>query len=58
MLHKAEEWNLIGGVPKFKLLTEHGRSLRLDEDAEQKAAGRGKGLQLDAWHFRAVSVEP
>ena len=58
MLHKAEEWNLIGRVPKFKLLREHGRSLRLDEDAEQKAAGRGKGLQLDAWHFRAVSVEP
>ena len=36
MLHKAEEWNLIGRVPKFKLLREHGRSLRLDEDAEQK----------------------
>jgi len=36
MLHKAEEWNLIGRVPKFKLLTEHGRRLRLDEDAEQK----------------------
>jgi len=36
MLHKAEEWNLIGRVPKFKLLTEHGRRLRLDEEAEQK----------------------
>ena len=36
MLHKAEEWNLITRVPKFKLLTEHGRSLRLDDDAEQK----------------------
>jgi hypothetical protein len=22
MLHKAEEWNLIGRVPKFKLLTD------------------------------------
>jgi len=36
MLHKAEEWNLIGRVPKFKLLTEHGRNLRLDDDAEQR----------------------
>ena len=36
MLHKAEEWNLIGMVPKFKLLTEHGRRLRLDDEAEQK----------------------
>ncbi len=36
MLHKAEEWNLIARVPKFKLLTEHGRRLRLDDDAEQK----------------------
>ena len=36
MLHRAEEWNLIGRVPKFKLLTEHGRNLRLDDDAEQK----------------------
>ena len=36
MLHKAEEWNLIGRVPRFKLLTEHGRRLRLDDNAEQK----------------------
>jgi integrase len=36
MLHKAEEWNLIARVPKFKLLAEYGRRLRLDEDAEQK----------------------
>ena len=36
MLHKAEEWNLIGRVPKFNLLSEHGRRLRLDDDAEQK----------------------
>jgi hypothetical protein len=26
MLHKAEEWNLIGRVPEFRLLTEHGRA--------------------------------
>jgi len=36
MLHKAEEWNLVGRVPKFKLRREHGRRLRLDDDAEQK----------------------
>jgi hypothetical protein len=43
MLHKAEEWNLIGRVPKFKLLTEHGRALRLDEDAQQKLLVAAKG---------------
>jgi hypothetical protein len=36
MLHKAEEWNLLIKVPRFKLLPEHGRKLRLDDDAEQK----------------------
>lgn len=36
MLHKAEEWNLLIKVPRFKLLPEHGRKLRLDNDAEQK----------------------
>jgi integrase len=35
-LHKAEEWNLLIKVPRFKLLPEHGRKLRLDDDAEQK----------------------
>jgi len=36
MLHKAEEWRLIRHAPKLKLKKEHGRSLRLDEDAERK----------------------
>src|SRR6266699_880674 len=36
MLHKAEEWNLLSRAPKIKLLQEHGRSLRLDDDAEKK----------------------
>lgn len=36
MLHKAEEWNLIGRVPRFRLLREHGRRLRLDDEAEHK----------------------
>jgi hypothetical protein len=36
MLHKAEEWKLIARAPKIKLMKEHGRDLRLDEDAEEK----------------------
>jgi integrase len=36
MLHKAEEWKLISRIPKIKLMKEHGRSLRLDEDVERK----------------------
>ena len=36
ILHKAEEWNLIDKVPKFRLLRENGRTLRLDDEAEQK----------------------
>ena len=42
MLHKGEEWNLIIKVPKFKLLPEHGRKLRLDDDAEQKLLAAAK----------------
>jgi integrase len=36
MLHKAEEWKLIARAPKIKLMKEHGRSLRLDDEAEEK----------------------
>jgi integrase len=36
MLHKAEEWKLIARAPKIKLMKEHGRSLRLDDVAEEK----------------------
>jgi len=36
MLHKAEEWKLIRHPPKIRLMKEHGRSLRLDEEAERK----------------------
>jgi hypothetical protein len=43
MLHKAEEWNLIGRVPKFKLLREYGSRLRLDDDAERKLLAAAKG---------------
>jgi len=36
MLHRAEDWNLIGRPPKLKLAVEHERVLRLDDDAERK----------------------
>jgi integrase len=36
MLHKAEGWNMIGHAPKIELMNEHGRHLRLDDDAERK----------------------
>jgi integrase len=36
MLHKGEEWNLLIKIPKFKLWPEHGRKLRLDDNAEEK----------------------
>jgi len=36
MLRKAEEWKLISRAPKIKLMKEHGRSLRLDGDAERR----------------------
>jgi len=36
MLHKAEEWELIGYAPKIKMMKEHGRHLRLDDAAERQ----------------------
>jgi integrase len=36
ILHKAEEWKLIARAPKIKLIKEHGRDVRLDEEAEAK----------------------
>jgi hypothetical protein len=36
MLHKAEEWKMIGHAPKIKMMKEHGRHLRLDDDAEKR----------------------
>jgi len=54
MLHKAEEWNLIGRVSKFKLLTEHGRSLRLDEDAEQKLLVAAKACNWKPSRFELL----
>src|SRR5262245_45280624 len=36
MLHKAEEWKMIGHAPRIKMMKEHGRHLRLDDEAERK----------------------
>jgi integrase len=36
MLHKAEEWKMTSHAPKIKLMKEHGRHLRLDDDTEKK----------------------
>ena len=59
MLNKAEEWKLIQRVPKFKLVKEFGRSLKLDDGSEGKllaAAGacgwRTKSFEL----FRDIVI--
>lgn len=36
MLHKAAEWKMISHVPKIKMMKEHGRHLRLDQEMEKK----------------------
>ena len=36
ILHKAEEWKMIGRAPKIKMMKEHGRHLRLDDEAEKR----------------------
>jgi integrase len=36
MPHKAEEWKTIGHAPKIKMMKEHGRHLRLDDEAEKR----------------------
>jgi hypothetical protein len=36
MLHKADEWNVIAHASKIKMMKEHGRHLRLDDEAERK----------------------
>jgi hypothetical protein len=36
MLHIAEEWKVINHAPKIKMMKEHGRHLRLDDETERK----------------------
>jgi hypothetical protein len=33
MLHKAEEWKMIGHAPKIKMMKEHGRKFLLGDEA-------------------------
>jgi integrase len=59
MLHKAEEWKLIARAPKVKLMKEHGRSLRLDDDAERRllaAAANCKWRKRTSDLFRDIVI--
>jgi integrase len=49
MLHKAEEWKMIGHAPKIKMMKEHGRHLRLDDEAEKKLLA---GASVCKWRQR------
>lgn len=53
MLHKAEEWGLLSNVPRFKLLQEHGRTLRLDDDFEKKLLTAAKAC---SWRPRSFEL--
>jgi integrase len=53
MLHKAEEWKLIGTAPKLKLMKEFGRSLRLDDEAERKLFA---GAIACKWRKRSLEI--
>jgi integrase len=59
MFHKAEEWKLVRDVPKIKLMKEHGRSLRLDDEAERRllaGAAACKWRQPSRELFRDIIV--
>jgi hypothetical protein len=53
MLHKAEEWKMIGHAPKIKMIKEHGRHLRLDDEAERKLL---EGAQACTWRRRTFEL--
>lgn len=53
MLHKAEEWELIRKVPKFRLAKEYGRSLNLDEAAEKSLL---EGAATCKWRKRTFQL--
>ena len=53
MLHKAEEWKMLGHAPKIKLMKERGRHLRLDDEGDcskelRPAPGTGEPLNSSA----------
>jgi integrase len=49
MLHKAEEGKMIGHAPKIKMMKEHGRHLRLDDEAEKRLL---EGASANRWRQR------
>ena len=49
MLHRAEEWKVIDHAPKVKMMKEHGRHLRLDDEAEKRLL---TGAAACAWRQR------
>jgi hypothetical protein len=53
MLHKAEEWKMIGHAPKIKLEKEHGRHLRLDDEAERRLL---EGAKACTWRRRTFEL--
>ncbi len=53
MLHKAEEWKMIEHAPKIKMMKEHGRHLRLDDEAERKLL---EGAQSCTWRKRTFEL--
>lgn len=53
MLHKAEEWKMLGHAPKIRVMKEHGRHLRLDDDAERKLL---EGAKVCTWRRRTVEL--
>ena len=53
MLHKAEEWKMIGHAPKIKMMKEHGRHLRLDDEAERQLL---EGAQACIWRRRTFEL--
>ena len=53
MFHKAQEWDLITRIPKFKLATEYERNLRLDDEAEQMLLA---GAQACGWRRRSFEL--
>jgi integrase len=53
MLHKAEEWRMIGHAPRIEMLKENGRHLRLDDEAERKLL---EGAQTCTWRRRTFEL--
>jgi len=53
VLHKAEEWKMIGHAPKIKMMKEHGRHLRLDDEAERKLI---TGALASNWRPRTLKL--